>query len=53
MSHSKFRKKGKSLYVDNWNKSSKNYLNTCLQCGAVGYKPGILDDGFVAGQRRD
>ena len=50
MSHSKFHKKGKSLYVSNWNKNSNRHLNTCLQCGTVGYKPGILDDGFVTDQ---
>ena len=47
MSHSKVNKKGKSLYVESWNKSAKNFINTCVICGAKGYSPTIDEDGFI------
>ncbi len=47
MSHSKVNKKGKSLYIDKWNKSAKNFINTCVICGAKGYSPTIDEDGFI------
>lgn len=47
MSHDKFIKRGKSLYIDNWNPSAKKFINTCSVCGAQGYAPGIDEDGFV------
>lgn len=50
MSHSKYTKRGKSLYLDNWNPSAKRFINTCSICGAQGYSPTIDDDGFVFNQ---
>ena len=48
MSHSKFRRKGKSLYIDNWNPSSKKYINTCYLCKRKGYSPAIEEPDFVS-----
>ncbi len=45
--HSKKTKKGKSLYVESWNPKSKKFINTCALCGKQGYKPSIIEDGFV------
>ena len=47
MSHSKYTKKGKSLYIEKWNPSAKRFINTCVICGAQGYNPGIDDMGFI------
>ena len=47
MSHSKYTKRGKSLYIEKWNPSAKRYINTCVICGAQGYNPSIDDTGFV------
>ena len=47
MSHSKFTKRGNSLYVDNWNPAAKKFINTCSVCGADGYDPSIDEVGFV------
>jgi hypothetical protein len=47
MSHSKFAKRGKSLYIEKWNPSAKRFINTCIICGAQGYNPSIDDAGFV------
>lgn len=47
VSHSKFRKNGQSLYIDNWNPSAKKYINTCCFCGRKGYSPAILENDFV------
>ena len=46
MSHSKFTKRGRSLYIDNWNPSAKQYINVCVTCGHKGYSPVIEQDGF-------
>lgn len=46
MSHSKVSKRGRSLYVDNWNPSAKKYINTCILCGTKGYSPSIEDTDF-------
>ncbi len=46
MSHSKFRKRGKSLYIDSWNPGAKKYIVACIQCGAKGYKPSISETDF-------
>ena len=48
MSHSKYTKRGKSLYIEKWNPSAKRFINTCVICGAQGYNPGIDDIGFVS-----
>lgn len=47
MSHSKKTKRGHSLYVEKWNASAKNYVNTCKLCGKQGYNPSIEEDGFL------
>ena len=47
MSHSKYHKRGRSLYLENWNPAAKKYINTCKVCGAQGYDPSIEDEGFV------
>ena len=46
MSHSKFRKKGQSLYIDNWNPSAQKYVRVCYLCGRKGYSPAIEEDDF-------
>ena len=46
MSHSKFRKKGQSFYMDNWNPSAKRYINCCYLCGRKGYSPAIEERDF-------
>ena len=46
MSHSKIRKKGQSLYIDNWNPAAKKYINTCYLCGRKGYSPAIEETDF-------
>ncbi len=47
MSHSKFTKRGRSLYIQKWNPSAKRFIRTCVICGAQGYSPDIDDEGFV------
>ena len=37
MSHSKYNKRGHSLYLDNWNPNAKKYINECKMCGYKGY----------------
>ena len=46
MSHSKHTKRGYSLYIEKWNRSSKKYINTCVICGYKGYSPVIKYKGF-------
>ena len=46
MSHSKFTKRGHSLYLENWNPSAKKYINTCKICGHSGYSPVIEQEGL-------
>ena len=46
MSHSKFTKRGRSLYIEKWNPYAKKFINTCKLCGRRGYSPGIEDEGF-------
>ena len=53
MSHSKFRRKGHSLYIDNWNPSAKKYINTCCLCGREGYSPSILETDFINSLERE
>lgn len=47
MSHSKTTKRGKSLYVNEWNPSAKKYVTTCRLCGKQGYNPSIEAEGFI------
>lgn len=53
MSHSKLRKKGQSLYIDNWNSSAKKYINTCCLCGRKGYSPAVLETDFINSLERE
>lgn len=46
MSHSKYTKRGRSLYIENWNPSAKKYINTCTVCGYKGYSPAIEQNDF-------
>lgn len=46
MSHSKFYKRGFSLYLDVWNRSAKRFINICCICGKQGYSPAILEVDF-------
>lgn len=46
MSHSKFRKKGQSLYIDNWNPAAQKYIHICYLCGRKGYSPAIEEGDF-------
>ncbi len=47
MSHSKLRKNGDSLYIDNWNPSAQKYVHTCYLCGKKGYSPAIEEPDFL------
>lgn len=46
MSHSKYHKRGRSLYLDNWNPNAKKYINECKLCGNKGYSPAIEQSDF-------
>lgn len=48
MSHSKHTKRGYSIYIENWNKSAKKYINSCILCGCKGYSPVIEYEDFGA-----
>ena len=48
MSHSKYNKRGKSLYLDNWNPDAKKYINECKICGYKGYSPYIDQPDFLS-----
>ena len=48
MSHSKHTKRGYSLYIENWNRSAKKYINICYICGRKGYSPVIEQDDFCS-----
>ncbi len=52
MSHSKFIKRGQSMYINNWNPSAKKYINTCFICGKQGYSPAIEEADFIDGLER-
>ena len=52
MSHSKFRKNGKSLYADIWNPACKKYINTCCLCGRTGYSPALDEQDFQHNMNR-
>lgn len=46
MSHSKFHKRGQSLYIKNWNPEAQKYIHACCLCGRKGYSPSIEDADF-------
>ena len=47
MSHSKYRKNGHSLYIENWNPAAQKYINICYLCGRKGYSPAIEEKDFL------
>jgi len=53
MSHSKYNKRGKSLYLDNWNPNAKKYINECSVCGHKGYSPAIEQHDFLSDTNKD
>ena len=53
MSHSKYNKRGKSLYLDNWNPNAKKYINECSVCGHKGYSPAIEQPDFSSDTDKD
>ncbi len=52
MSHSKMNKRGKSLYLDNWNPNAKKYINECKLCGRKGYGPAIEQEDFLSDKEK-
>ena len=48
MSHCKYNKHGRSLYLDNWNPNAKKYINECKICGYKGYSPAIEQPDFLS-----
>lgn len=46
MSHSKFHKRGQSLYIENRNPEAQKYIHTCCLCGRKGYSPAIENADF-------
>ncbi len=53
MSHSKYNKRGRSFYLDNWNPAGKKYILTCALCGKQGYSPAIEEPDFCDCLERD
>ena len=52
MSHSKMTKRGRSLYLEEWNPSAKKFINVCKICGRRGYSPSIEAEGFCDSPKR-
>ena len=52
MSHSKFHKKGRSLYLSNWNPAAQKYVHICYLCGRKGYSPAIEAPDFLISPER-
>lgn len=50
MSHSKYNKRGRSLYLDSWNPNAKKYVNECKICGYKGYSPVIEQPDFLSSE---
>ncbi len=53
MSHSKYNKRGRSLYLDKWNPNAKKYINECKICGYKGYSPAIEHPDFLTERDKD
>lgn len=53
MSHSKYNKRGHSLYLDSWNPNAKKYINECKICGHKGYSPAIEQPDFLSDRGKD
>ena len=52
MSHSKMTRRGRSHYIESWNRDAKRFINTCIICGHKGYSPTVDEDGFCDDQIR-
>lgn len=46
--HSKEKKRGYSFYLENVYPSAKQYINTCVLCGQIGYSPVIEQEEFCS-----
>ena len=46
MSHSKHTRRGRSYYLEKWNRPAKKYVNTCAICGKSGYSPAVEEESF-------
>ncbi len=53
MSHSKYNKRGQSLYLSNWNPDAKKYINECSVCGYKGYSSAIEQPDFLSDKDKD
>lgn len=53
MSHSKFNKRGNSLYLNKSNPNAKKYINECKICGYKGYSPAIEQSDFLSDRDKD
>ena len=53
MSHSKYNKRGHSLYLDHWNPNAKKYINECSVCGYKGYSPAIEEPDFLSEREKE
>ena len=53
MSHSKYNKRGQSLYLDNCNPNAKKYIRECKVCGYKGYSPAIEQSDFLDERDKD
>ena len=51
MSHSKYTKMGRSLYLTKWRRDAEQYVNTCKICQRRGYSPAIEAAEFAAQPR--
>lgn len=53
MSHSKYNKQGRSLYLNKWNPAAKKYINECKICACKGYSPAIEQPDFLSEHEKD
>ncbi len=53
MSHSKYNKRGHSLYLESFNPHAKKYINTCRICGYKGYSPAIMQPDFLSDRDKE
>lgn len=53
MSHSKYHKRDRSLYLEHWNPNAKKYINECKICGYKGYSPVIERSDFLSNSDKD
>ena len=53
MSHSKYHKRDRSLYLEHGNPNAKKYINECKICGYKGYSPAIEQPDFLSNSDKD